>query len=348
MISRLFIMLTSYLFRKAPIVATVLVLLLALLPGTSMAMGIDRNAEITKFAKEMELSHGLSYRGVLAILRNTKLETQALRILSRPPEQKVTWLDYKKRFINPTHISNGKQFIQDNQAVLQRAYQEYGVPPSIIVAIIGVETNYGQLYGTYRTIDILTTIAFSEYRRAEFFRGELEEFLLLANTQSKDPFSYVSSYAGAMGYGQFLPSSYRRYGIDFDGDGKVDLTNSIEDAIGSIANYLSAFGWNKDEQVVLAAKLTDTTELDKIKFNSSLEPDTTIRKLMSRYDLIPVLSREEGDWRPTDKVTALKFAGEQPELWLGLHNYYVLSRYNPSHKYVMALFLLNRSLINQI
>lgn len=332
-----------YFIRKLPALIILFVLVL-LSPTMGMAMGLDRPTEINKFAKFMELRHGLDYKEVLKTIRSTKLEVQALRILSRPPEQKVTWLDYKKRFINPVHIRNGKKFIAANQDVLQRAYQEYGVPPAIITAIIGVETNYGQLYGTYRTINILTTIAFSEYRRAEFFRGELEEFLLLADSQQRDPFSYVSSYAGAMGYGQFLPSSYRNYGVDFDGDGKVDLTNSLEDAIGSIGNYLNAFGWNKDEEVILAAELRESNRVNKVKFNSSLKPNVTIRKLTVRNGLVPALPRAESDWRPATKVTPLKFDDEQPELWLGRHNYYVLSRYNPSHKYVMALFMLNREL----
>lgn len=320
--------------------------ILPLLPNSSMAMGLDRDYEIRKFAKYMELRHQLDSNRVLQVLQNTKVELQALKLLSHTPEQKVSWLDYKQRFINRHHIRDGKKFMLKHQEVLERAYQEYGVPPSIIVAIIGVETNYGQLYGTYRTINILSTIAFSDYRRAKFFRNELEEFLLLATAQQKDPFSYISSYAGAMGYGQFLPSSYRRYGIDFNGDGKVDLTTNIEDAIGSIANYLNAFGWEKDGLVVLPAQLRDGAKLKKIKFNSSLKPNTSLRKLITNYGLIPIAAREEKIWRPKDQVTPLKFIGEKPELWLGRHNYYVLSRYNPSHKYVMALYLLNIFLIS--
>ncbi|MBE8182079.1 MAG: lytic murein transglycosylase B [Candidatus Portiera sp.] len=334
------------LVKTTNITIAFLAIALFTLPNIVMGMELTRDQEIRKFSQYMQLRHKLDAKKVLRVLQNTKLETQALKILSHTPEQKVTWLEYKKRFINRQHINQGKKFITKHQEVLQRAYQEYGVPPEIITSIIGVETNYGQLYGTYRTINILTTIGFSEYRRAEFFRGELEEFLLLAEHQQKDPFDYVSSYAGAMGYGQFLPSSYRNYGIDFDRDGKVDLTSSLSDAIGSVANYLHAFGWEKDELVILEAETREDARIDKVKFNASLKPNISIRKLITRYGLIPQVSKDYKVWRSKDKVTPLKFVGEEPELWLGRNNYYVLSRYNPSHKYVMALFLLSRALIN--
>lgn len=309
----------------------------------------DRNQEMRKFAKFMQTNHKLDAQEVMQHLSNAKFQAQVLRIMQNTPEQKVSWLDYKERFINTQHIRNGKKFIERNQDVLHRAYQEYGVPPEIITAIIGVETNYGQLYGTFRTLDVLTTIAFSDFRRAEFFRQELEEFLLLASEQQNNPFDYISSYAGAMGYGQFLPSSYRNYGVNFDEEGQVDLTNSIVDAIGSIGNYLQAFGWERDVPVMLAAQYKEdrvdrsASKTNGIKFNSSLKPHTNIRRTAIRYGLIPASSLTKQSWRPTDKVTLLKFAGEEPELWMGLNNYYVLSRYNPSHKYVMALYLLSRA-----
>lgn len=305
----------------------------------------DSTREKEKFAKKMQTKHGLDSEEVLSYLNKAQRQQSVLNIMSHQPEVQVDWLAYKKRFINRQHIKNGKKFISQNKEVLDKVYDIYGVPAEVITAIIGVETNYGQLYGLYRTMDVLVTIAFSDFRRATFFREQLEEFILLANEQDKDPFSYKSSYAGAMGYGQFLPSSYRDYGVDFDNNGVVELESNVEDAIASIANYLNSFGWQKDQPIALAADMKSKGRTQfKPKFNNSLTPNITIKKAKRRYGISPLEDSQEDSWSNNDKITLLKFIGEEPELWMGMDNYYVLSRYNPSYKYVMVLYLLIRSI----
>ena len=294
------------------------------------------------FAQLMRSQHRFKAEEVLGYLRQAKYKKSVLQVLKRPPEKKASWLDYKARFVNADHLREGKKFIKQHRKLLNRAHKEFGVPPHIIAAIIGVETNYGRLLGSYRTLDVLATIAFSDYRRADFFREQLVEFMLLARAHDRNPASYTSSYAGAMGFGQFLPSSYRKYGVDFDGDGSVNLAKSIADAIGSIGNYLRAFGWEKNAPVMLKAR-RDAANQKEIKYNSSFLPNTSIKEAKDSYGTDP-LRTARSRWKKQDKVTFLRFAKEQPELWLGMHNYYVLSRYNHSHFYVMSLYLLGEGL----
>ena len=299
----------------------------------------DQTDLAREFAQLMQKKHGISAAITLGYLKKANHRQSILNAITRQPEGTATWLDYKRRFVNSQHIRDGKKFMRRHSVVLQRAHDKYGVPPHIITAIIGVESNYGRLKGSYRTMDALATIAFSSFRRADFFLRELEEFILLSHSQQRDPFSYVSSYAGAMGLGQFLPSSYRSYAVDFDGDGVVSLHNSTEDTIGSIANYLYEFGWQPNGLVALAAKRV-SQESSMPKYNTSFTPNITIKRAKTKYGIAPLQDQITNK----DKITLLRFEAEQPPLWFGMHNYYVLTRYNNSHKYAMSLYLLSRAI----
>ena len=179
-----------------------------------------------------------------------------LDAIARPAEKTKPWSEYRDVFLTDSRISEGVEFWRANAAALARAQQEYAVPPEIVVAIIGVETRYGRNAGTYRVLDALATLAFDYPPRSDFFRGELTEFLLLAREEGVDPRSLTGSYAGAMGYGQFIPSSFRNYAVDFDGDGKRNIWTNPHDAIGSVANYFGEHGWTADGHVVEPAAIT--------------------------------------------------------------------------------------------
>ena len=200
---------------------------------------------------ELVNSHGFEEEQVLDVLRNAKKQQTIIDRISTPAEFTITWDAYKNIFIEEKRIKNGKKFIEDNLPTLERAEKEFGVPKEIITAILGVETRYGNIQGKDRVLDSLTTLGFDYPRRAEFFRNELIKFFILTRENNLDIYSVKGSYAGAMGYGQFISSSYLAYAIDYDGDGYADLFGSKEDAIGSIANYLSIHGWNAEADIVL-------------------------------------------------------------------------------------------------
>ena len=185
------------------------------------------------------------------VLKNAKKQQTIIDRISTPAEFTITWDAYRNIFIEEKRIKNGKKFIEDNLPTLKKAEEEFGVPKEIITAILGVETRYGNIQGKDRVLDSLTTLGFDYPRRAEFFRNELIKFFILTRENNLDIYNVKGSYAGAMGYGQFISSSYLAYAIDYDGDSYADLFGSKEDAIGSIANYLSIHGWNAEADIVL-------------------------------------------------------------------------------------------------
>jgi membrane-bound lytic murein transglycosylase B len=235
-------------------------------------------------------------------------------------------------------VTNGVAFWQEHQVALARAEKEYGVPPEIIVSIIGVETNYGRNTGNWYVMDALTTLAFDYPPRGPFFRSELVNYLILTREQKHNPAEFKGSYAGAMGYGQFMPSSYRNFAVDFDGDGFTDIWNNPTDAIGSVANYFKKHGWQKGAAVVVPAKLTRARDqlLANESFNAVVPPAISIQ-----------------DWKkagiaPVAKVSnnmpaiAVEFDGVNGlEYWFGLQNFYTITRYNRSPMYAMAVYDLS-------
>ncbi|WP_420600032.1 lytic murein transglycosylase B [Neptuniibacter sp.] len=291
------------------------------------------------FIEEMK-SEGFSEAYLTEVLNQAKRQESILEAISRPAEGRLTWGRYRKIFIEPKRISQGVKFWQENRDVLVKAEKTYGVPAEIIVAIIGVETRYGRITGSYRVLDALATLGFDYPRRSKFFRGQLKEYLRLVREESVDVTSLKGSYAGAMGYGQFIPSSYRNYAVDFDQDGQRDIWNNKTDAIGSVANYFAEHGWKKGEPVISAVSLPATLEEDWFgKGRKGLTPKVTLGEWQER-GVTPGLSLS-----PEGKATLLRLEIEEDkQYWLGLHNFYVITRYNHSNLYAMAVYRLSEKI----
>jgi membrane-bound lytic murein transglycosylase B len=302
--------------------------------------------DVIAFAKELAESEGFKAEGLLVVFRQAQYKQSIIDAISRPAEKVLTWSEYQDIFLTRSRISAGKKFMLENKEALLRAYQEYGIPPVIITAIIGVETMYGRNRGSYRVLDALSTLAFDYPPRAAFFRAELREFFLLVREENQTIVDVKGSYAGAMGYGQFIPSSYRHYAIDFDDDGIRDIWNNPSDAIGSVANYISKHGWKSGDPIVVRALLDNDagrkneadSKSDEV-FNRSLKPSSTIGA-MKAVGVTPTV-----DIKDSLKTSPMKLIGKEgDEYWLGLHNFYVITRYNHSKLYAMAIFQLSEAL----
>ena len=237
-----------------------------------------------------------------------------LESVANPAEKTKTWDDYKAIFIKKKRIQDGQDFIKKNSEVLQKAEDTYHVPKEVITAILGIETNYGKNMGNFRVLDSLTTLGFDDPRRSKFFRSELIQFFLLTSENNLDILKTKGSYAGAMGYSQFISSSYRAYAIDFDDDGYVDLFNSVEDAIGSIANYLKIHGWKKEGKIVTRSYPNNVRKFYK--------PHESLTQF------IPLRFEEDGK--------DLHFIGDD--------NFRAIARYNISDVYAMAVYYLTEEL----
>jgi membrane-bound lytic murein transglycosylase B len=253
------------------------------------------------------------------------------------------WRVYRSRFIDPVRIAAGARFWRANEAALARAEQEFGVPAEIIVGIIGVETIYGRDMGTYRVVDALATLAFDfpktpKRDRSQFFLDELEQVLSLANRTNIDPLSLRGSYAGAMGLGQFMPSSWTKYAIDFDGDGKVDLFNSPQDAIGSVANYFKAFNWQPGLPTHYSVRF-DTSRLDK---DTLMAPDILPSFTVERFTALGAVLPPEAQSHPGPLalIELLNGADGAPQYVAGTDNFYAITRYNWSSYYAMSVIEL--------
>ena len=286
--------------------------------------------EARSFIGEMVVEHDFVEADLRQLFSNAERKQSILDAIARPAEKILTWKEYRKIFIKNSRIKKGASFWQNNQLALTRAVEAYGVPAEIIVAIIGVETRYGENKGSYRVIDALATLGFDYPPRATFFRKELKHFLLLSREQKLNPALLTGSYAGAMGYGQFMPSSFRGYAVDFDGDQLADIWENPADAIGSVANYLNRHGWQRDQKIVLRARVQAGYDTDLI--NHSLNADQTVGQLRAG-GMVPV-SKLEDDIA----AMAMKLNGENgAEFWLGLKNFSVITRYNRSRLYAMAV-----------
>ena len=236
-------------------------------------------------------------------------------------------------------IREGAAFWDANASVLETVAERTGVPAEIIVAIIGVETYYGRISGSYRVIDALATLAFDYPRRSAFFTRELEQFLVLAWESNKDPLAMKGSYAGAMGYGQFMPSSYRAYATSFEGGSAPDIWDDVADAISSVGNYLKAHGWRAGDGVVVDA-IADDAEPEI--FDTGLKPSLSVAEL-ALAGVRPVEAL-----MPSTVVTPLRLEEQNgPRHWLGLQNFYVITRYNHSAMYAMAIWELSQALVTE-
>lgn len=266
-------------------------------------------------------------------------DERVLKLIAAPAESTREWKDYRPLFINKTRIKKGADFWLTYADALQRAEKTYGVPAEMIVAIIGVETTYGDNKGRNRVIDALATLGFDYPPRAPFFRKELREFLILCKENGMDAVNTWGSYAGAMGFPQFMPSSWRKLAVDFDGDGHIDLINSPIDAIGSVAHYFKENGWQTGEPVVTRARLI-SQDYDSI-ISRDLDTTSTLDSIAQKG----IIPREPGSYLASTAASAIRLQGENGgEFWLGFKNFYVITRYNRSILYAMAAYQLSQEL----
>ncbi len=315
-------------------------LLLAGLPAARASMSMNERPEVRDFIAMMADKHHFDAEALDRLFARVESRGRIIEAMSRPAESKP-WYAYRPIFITERRIQGGVDYWRRHHKDLERAERRYGVPPEIVTAIIGVESFYGRHKGRDRVIDALSTLGFDYPARGRFFRGELEQFLLLAREEGRDPLSFKGSYAGAMGKAQFIPSSYRHYAIDFDGDQRRDLIDSDSDAIGSIANYLERHGWQRQGLVAVRAHVHGQgfqQILDK-----GLEPKTTVaemRRLGITLDR-PVAATSRAS------LIALE-QPDGPEYWAGFKNFYVITRYNHSPLYAMAVHELAHQIRDRI
>ncbi|GIZ12392.1 lytic murein transglycosylase B [Pseudomonas sp. NCCP-436] len=294
--------------------------------------------QVAEFIDELTRDYGFASEQLQGLFAEVERKQAILDAISRPAEKVKPWKDYRPIFITDKRISQGVEFWSRNQAALEKAEAEYGVAPQFIVAIIGVETFYGGNTGSWRVMDALSTLAFDYPPRAPFFRKELREFLLLAREEQVDPLSLKGSYAGAMGLPQFMPSSFRAYAVDFDGDGRINIWSNPTDAIGSVASYFKRHGWQAGGQVASRAEVSGERVDEGL--TQGLDPVKSVAEL-----------RELG-WRSADvladetPVTAFRLEGaEGDEYWFGLPNFFTITRYNRSVMYAMAVNQLAEALV---
>ena len=305
---------------------------------TSLAGEYENSPQVAEFVAEMTRDYGFAGEQLVSLFAGAERKQNILDAISRPAEKVKPWKDYRPIFLTDARIAAGVEFWREHEEALKRAEAEYGVPPQFIVAIIGVETFYGRNTGGYRVLDALSTLAFDYPPRAPFFRKELREFLLLAREEQVDPSMLTGSYAGAMGLPQFMPSSFRAYAVDFDGDGQINIWTNPVDAIGSVASYFKRHGWQAGEPVVSAASVAG----DKFEqgLTVGLDPVQNVAELRA-------LGWSSGD--PLNDqwpVTALRLEGAAgDEYWLGLPNFFVITRYNHSAMYAMAVNQLAESMV---
>jgi membrane-bound lytic murein transglycosylase B len=299
---------------------------------------------VERFIRHMEANHGFDPKQLGLVLARAQKEDWIIEAMDKPVRKRApsnasptptgAWNRYKAKFITPDNIDKGVQFWRQHAATLEKASSRYGVPPEIMVGIIGVETRWGRVMGKTRVIDALATLAFAYPRRAEYFTGELEHFLVMARDEGVDPFKPTGSFAGAMGYGQFMPSSFRNYAVDFSGDGHRDLWNPV-DAIGSVANYFKGHGWRSGEPVAVRA----------------IGSGASVGALKTGFDArYPISTLTAAGLKPSSALGGASQAsllrldvGSGFEYWMGLHNFYVITRYNHSTYYAMAVYQLGKA-----
>jgi membrane-bound lytic murein transglycosylase B len=302
------------------------------------------NALAQTVIDELVEEHGFDADALNLVFAAAQRKDRILEAIARPAEKTKAWYEYRSIFVTDKREALGLAFYEKHRDTLLRAERDLGVPAAVIVAVIGVETYYGTHMGDYRVIDALSTLAFDYPKRSTFFTKELKNFLILTRDQGMDPLSLKGSYAGAMGYGQFMPSSYRGYAIDFDGDGVIDIWNNPVDAIGSVANYFKAHRWQAGGSVVYPAQASDeVSDSWFVKGRSDLKPKFTLGEFSAGgLTIEPELDSQIA-------ATAMKFELETGyEYWVGLHNFYVITRYNHSAMYAMSVYQLSEQIAGNL
>ncbi|SFG01085.1 lytic murein transglycosylase B [Neptunomonas qingdaonensis] len=299
--------------------------------------GYSQHPEAEKWLEKMQ-AEAFSADYLRSILAHAEKKDSILNAMNRPAEKRLDWGGYRKLFVQPKRITRGVDFWNEHAETLQRAEQVYGVPAEIIVSIIGIETHYGRNVGSYRALDALATLGFDYPRRAEFFQEQLKDLLILARDENREVVDLKSSYAGAMGYGQFMPSSFLAYAVDFDRDGKRDLWSNPVDAIGSVANYFVQHGWQPQGETVIEVRLKGT--VPEADLNTGERP----KRLVSEWAAFGV--KIDQSYPQEQAAVLLRMKDKEVEsFWLGLNNYYVITRYNRSRLYAMAVYELSQAIV---
>lgn len=309
--------------------------------ATAVSGDFAGSPELERFIDKMGAEHGFNRAYLMGLFSQAKRKDWTLNYLQRQDQQAKgpaapgSWSRYQAKFLDELHISRGGDFWSRYARDLERAHKRYGVPPEYILAILGVETIYGVNVGNHRVIDALSTLAFDYPRRGQYFTQELEDYLLMTRAEGVDPGLPVGSYAGAMGFGQFMPSSFLKWAVDFDGDGRRDLWNPV-DAIGSVANYFAQHGWRPGQPVVVRAGSNGVRNLAlKTGYDTSYQLD----------QLADAGIRPSGSWTGGEPVRLLKLSTNSgDEYWLGGDNFYVITRYNHSTHYAMAVHQLAQAI----
>ncbi len=304
--------------------------------------------EVAAFIDEMVALHDFDRTELELMFKKVHYVEATIQLIKpAPPGRPKNWQAYRARFVEPVRINAGVAFWDAHAEALWRAEEQYGVPAEIIVGIIGVETVYGRNAGNFRVLDALTTLAFdyphtpNRAARMEFFRRELEHTLLFARESDIDPFSLLGSYAGAVGWPQFMPGSIRQFAVDFDGDGKIDLRNSPVDAIGSVAHFLIEHGWKRGEPIAFPATVasTETSRAWEMFIGQSLEAKFTLNEIKAAGVTPSVEPPADLQFGLVD----LQNGGEATEYWLGATNFFAITKYNRSFFYAMSVVDLGRA-----
>lgn len=299
------------------------------------ADGFAHRPQVKEFIDQMVKQDGFDKAKLQGWFAEAEPQMAVIEAMERPAEAKP-WYQYRRIFLTDARVRGGVAFWEAHRKALDRAQATYGVPPQIVTAIIGVETFYGRRMGRWPIFDSLATLSFDYPPRADFFRRQLAQYLLLAREEGFNPMKRLGSYAGAMGQGQFMPSSYRQYAVDFDGDGKRNLWVDADDAIGSVANYFAVHGWQTGGAIAVPARVQGDPYADHAP---ALKPSFTASQL-SAQGIVPV--------RPLPGAGHLSVirleADSGPKYWIGAQNFYVITRYNHSPLYAMAVYQLSQAI----
>lgn len=313
-------------------------LLVAALCAPLCAGALDvQDPQIREFIDELVRDEGVSRDDASLLLASAKLRPEVIEAMSRAPERTIQWSGYRAIFMDAARITAGRAFSRLHAESLAKVERDTGVPPSVVLAILGVETRYGRITGKHRVLDVLATLAFHHPRRGDFFRRELKDFIVLDKENALKASEVLGSYAGAMGRAQFIPSSYRRYAVDGDGDGRRDLFSNWRDVLSSVAGYLSDHGWRRGEAVAMPVTLAQGSSASPQE--KGLSPPATLGEL--RAAGVQFESDLPGD---TPAGLLLMQGADGPEYWLAYRNFYVITRYNRSYMYALVVHQLGQAI----
>jgi len=313
-----------------------LTLLPLLLLAPAAYSAVPESKVFNNFIKHMVHKHGFDEYSLRKRFKSVEIQQSILETIAKPAESKP-WFEYREIFMTENRISGGVQFWLENEHILEALEHKYKIPQEVMIAILGVESNYGEQNGKYRVIDALSTLAFAYPPRSKYFQKELESYLLLSRKEHLDPMKIMGSYAGATGLPQFMPSSYQSYPVDFNHDHKRDIWKNNADALASIANYFAKNHWQPGAGIAFPVKAKG--DAYRQVMNTELKPDITITELRNLQIEVPAQLAN------SEKVKLLNF--QQPggeDLWVTLHNFYVITRYNQSPLYAMAVYQLSQAI----